>query len=419
MTDLPRNRGLDAMRVLVVVGLIFFHAALIFDTRDDYYVKNQHTADLSPVAALGVVWAMPLLFLTAGLAAWHSLGRRTGAEFIRERARRLLVPLVFGVLVLMPIPVWFRLRGDPAYHQSYLQFYPEFLHVRLDWGNSPFVLQGTRPDELFETGQLWFVVLLLTFSLLLLPLFLWLRGERGAGTMQRLRAAVERRGVILVPAIPLAVVTAALGMEEPYAAWSRWAYLLFFACGFVLAGDPRFVIATRRNVRSAAILGVLAFLAALALLSVSKNSGGDPFVDHRLLSVIGRLCYGAAGWCWLVAIIGLLSRVSVGRRARQDPSRAVRVTGYLSQSVLPVYILHQPVLVAIAFYVVRWPVPAVVKYLVICAATLVSVFAIYDLLVRRTRVTRFLFGMRTTPRAGAERAVGPIAHPVSEASRAN
>ena len=62
MTDMACNRGLDAMRLLVVVGLIFFHAALIFDTRDDYYVKNQHTTDLSPVAALGVVWAMPLLF---------------------------------------------------------------------------------------------------------------------------------------------------------------------------------------------------------------------------------------------------------------------------------------------------------------------------------------------------------------------
>ena len=110
MDGSERLRGFDAMRAPVVVGLIFFHLALIFDTRDDYYVKNGQTVDLSALAALGVVWAMPLLFLTAGLGVWHSLNRRTVAAFAAERLRRLLVPLVFGILVLMPIPVWFRMR---------------------------------------------------------------------------------------------------------------------------------------------------------------------------------------------------------------------------------------------------------------------------------------------------------------------
>jgi len=215
-----RVRGLDAMRALVVVGLIFFHSALIFDTRDDYYVKNGQTADLSALAALGVVWAMPLLFLTAGLGVWHSLNRRTVAAFVEERLRRLLVPLVFGILLLMPIPVWFRLRADSAYGESYAEFYPRFLRVRLEWSNFPFVVQGVPPDDLFETGQLWFVVLLLAFSLLLLPAFWWLRRQGGHGLLARLAPLAARPGAILLPAVPLGLTSAAFHLEEPHAAWN-------------------------------------------------------------------------------------------------------------------------------------------------------------------------------------------------------
>ncbi len=236
-----RQRGLDAMRALVVVGLIFFHTALIFDTRDDYYVKNRETADLTPLAALGVVWAMPLLFLTAGLGVWHSLGRRTPGAFVRERVRRLLVPLVFGVLVLMPLPVWLRLRADPAYRETYLEFYPRFLHIKIDLANFPFVLRAAPPDRLFETGQLWFLVALLAYSLTLLPLLVPLRRHDGWAARLGLRA--QHPGVILLPAIPLALVSAAFEMEEPHAAWSRWAYLLFFLYGFVLAADRRLLVA--------------------------------------------------------------------------------------------------------------------------------------------------------------------------------
>jgi surface polysaccharide O-acyltransferase-like enzyme len=79
--------------------------------------------------------------------------------------------------------------------------------------------------------------------------------------------------------------------------------------------------------------------------------------------------------------------------------RSSRAGAYLSEAVLPVYVLHQPVLVAVAFFVVDWPIPAVAKYLLISTATLLAVLAAYDLLIRRTAPTRFLFGMRP---AGAE-----------------
>src|SRR5689334_18875557 len=107
-----RRPELDVIRLVVVLGLVFFHASLIFDTRDDYYIKNAQTTEATTLlAGLAVVWAMPALFLISGLGAWHSLRRRTVRGFAGERLLRLGVPLVFAALTILPVPVWLRLKA--------------------------------------------------------------------------------------------------------------------------------------------------------------------------------------------------------------------------------------------------------------------------------------------------------------------
>ncbi|CAM5643061.1 Acyltransferase 3 domain-containing protein OS=Streptomyces fumanus OX=67302 GN=GCM10018772_17440 PE=4 SV=1 [Streptomyces fumanus] len=68
--------------------------------------------------------------------------------------------------------------------------------------------------------------------------------------------------------------------------------------------------------------------------------------------------------------------------------------GYLAAAVLPLYVLHQPVVVAVAYFVVGWSAPIPVKYAALVAIAFALTLAGYELVVRRTRVTRFLFGMR-------------------------
>ncbi|MFI6759734.1 acyltransferase [Micromonospora sp. NPDC050417] len=393
-----RRPELDAIRALVVVGLVFFHSALVFDSRDDFYVKNAETTDVTMIfASLGVVWAMPMLFLIAGLGSWHSLRRRGPVGFARERVRRLGVPLLFATVTIVPVPQWLRLRADPDYHESYLRFLPRFFDVRLAPADFPFVLQG----EHFETGHLWFVVLLLAFSLLLAPVARWLPAQWGSALRDRTAEAVRHRGLVLLPAVAVGVVSAVLGLEEGFAAWHRWAYLLFFLCGFALAADERFRTAMRRDAVLAAALGLLLFAVGLPGFLAAGESG-DPFTDHTPLAIGARALYGATGWCWLVAILGLLDRRPrrpAGTAERDTPGR--RRYAYLSAAVLPLYVLHQPIVVAVAYGVVRWRAPILVEYVVIVAASLVLTVAAYDLLVRRTRVTRFLFGLRDQePRRG-------------------
>jgi hypothetical protein len=153
----------------------------------------------------------------------------------------------------------------------------------------------------------------------------------------------------------------------------------------------------RRDALLAAALGVTLFLLGMpAFLVLGEAAGADPFTDMTAPTIGARALFGATGWCWLVAILGLLDRRRRPAAAAdgQPHARGRRLYAYLAAAVLPLYILHQPIVVAVAYGVVRWSAPSAVKYVVIVAASLVLTVAAYDLLVRRARVTRFLFGMR-------------------------
>ncbi|MEV4065978.1 acyltransferase family protein [Nonomuraea dietziae] len=391
-----RRTDVDLLRVVVVAGLVLFHSALVFDARDDFYVKNAETTGVTMVVTvLGVLWAMPLLFYVAGLAARHSLRRRGPAGYAAERLRRIAVPLVFATVAIVPVPQRLRSRADPAHQESYLEFLPRFFQVELDLAEFPFVLQG----EYFETGHLWFLVLLLTFSLLLALAARWRTPPRLG---ERMAELTRGRGAVLLPALPLALISMILGLEEEYAGWSRWAYLIFFCYGFAFAADERFRQAVRRDLRLVAACGLALFAAGVPVL---LSAGDDAFTASAPLAVLGRALYGAAGWCWLLAILGFLDRAPA-RPAAGQASRAPRggaLRGYLAEAVLPLYVLHQPIVVAVAYQVVRWEAPIAVKYAVIAAGSLILTVLAYDLLVRRTRLTRFLFGLRPAKADAGER----------------
>ncbi|MFD9938890.1 hypothetical protein ACFWZ6_37825 [Streptomyces massasporeus] len=126
----------------------------------------------------------------------------------------------------------------------------------------------------------------------------------------------------------------------------------------------------RREARPAACLGVLLFLAA----APGFTTADEPFTQTTPLAVVSRALFGAAGWCLVVAIPGLLDRP--GRQPPQEPAQAhagalrPRAYAYLAAAVLPLYVLHQPSVVAVAYFVVGWPASIAVEYAVLVTISL-------------------------------------------------
>jgi hypothetical protein len=205
--------------------------------------------------------------------------------------------------------------------------------------------------------------------------------------------------VLLLPALPLAILGAALPLEEDIAAWNRWSYLVFFCYGVLLAADPRLPATLAGYAGRAATVGLPVFGMALGLFVARDAGGGDPFVDHDLVSVAARVCFGVAGWLWVAAIIAVLARrrSRPPRRTGAGGGRLSSLRRYLDEAALPFYVLHQPILVAIAFYVVRTDLPSIGKYLLIVGTSLTVILLVYDIGVRRTDLTRCLLGLPPRP----------------------
>ncbi|TKK86831.1 acyltransferase [Herbidospora galbida] len=364
-----RRPELDLIRIIVVFGLIFFHAALVFDAEDDFYVKNAETTSITMIlAGFMVIWAMPMLFLVAGVASWHVLRRRTAAGFAGDRLLRLGVPLLVAVVTIIPIPQWIR----AGTRESYWEFLPKFFDVHIDLGNFPLIVRGDH----FETGHLYFVVMLIAWSLILALIVRWMPSDYGF---------FARRGLILLPFLPISLVCAFHGLEEEFAAWSRWAYLLFFLYGYILAADDRLREAMRRDAPLAAGIGAVLFAVGAPSFMLLD---GDPMLDMGPLHIVVRALYGAASWCICVALLGFLDR----------REWSAKNEGYLARAALFVYVVHQPVVVVAAYYVVRWQAPILVKYAAIVAVSFAVTLAAYEV-VRRIPYLRELFGARQAGRA--------------------
>lgn len=386
-----------------MVGLVFFHTARVFDTYD-WYVKNDPTSELVTIAlSFAAMWGMPLLFVIAGMGMSYSLRARTAKDFAWERIRRLLVPLIFGVAVIVPPQVWTRLRGDPGYDESYWQFLKRFFDTTIDMANFPLIIKADPAANLFEPAHLWFVVLLFAFSLLLIPVIWALRRPAGSRLVNRLAEGVDRFWLIVLAGVPLGVLDAAFGSEIEFAGWNRYSYAVFILYGYFLAADRRFGSALNRHRRKALALAAATFAIVGALFAFgSETEGADLLLDRDLLSVAMRTVRGVSGWLWVVAIMGFVggSKQQNGSTGRQERELTLldRASAYASEAVLPFYVLHQTVIVLLAEYVVDWPINLALKYLTISIISFVVIVAIYDVAVRRTRVTRFLFGMKPSER---------------------
>jgi glucan biosynthesis protein C len=371
---------LDWLRVLATLGVFLFHAINIFGPAK-FEINNAERSDvIMMIQGFFFPWGMPLFFLVAGAASWFALRRRTPGQFTRERTLRVLVPFCMGTILLGPVQLylsWSHKSATGVWDGSFVEFVAERLAY-------PF------PKILGAIGyHMWFLGFLFFFSLLALPLFVWLKGETGRRFVLRLAGLCERRGAILLLILPPAVVR--LGLQPFFPRLQDWAEFLyfgiFFVLGYLLFADERFCRAIRRDWRILLGVGIVAFLGAAALLVSFEFELEEPpraFWEFLLWGLIA-----ACGWCWTAFML------FVGMRYLDHDSKALR---YGQVTLLPFFLLHQPVILAIAYFVVQWQAAIAIKLLIVILGAFALSIGITELVVKRVGFLRLLFGMKAPPR---------------------
>ena len=355
-TKPERRYDIDWLRVLAVLLLFFVHPGRIFFTMGPWYVQNMEKNELISIITYFLdFWQMGLLFLLAGASTLFAMRFRSAKKYLIERLKRLVIPLIFGILVIVPPQLYIEILGFRG--ASYIDFYPKYFDSQYTGG--------------FDMGHLWFIAFLFGYSLLALPLFLFLKGESGRRVLDKLGQFFSIPGMIFLFILPLALMDYILYDFYPNPLY----FFTFFLLGYLILANERFEETISKNKLIGLIIGVLWFAGWLILIS---GGTGAPIW-------VGSLTKGVVSWSMLVAILGY---------GRQYLNFSNRFLKYQSEASYPVYILHQTVVIAIGYFVIRWEMGAIPKFLIIVVASLLVTFGLYEVAVKRTNITRFLFGMR-------------------------
>ena len=374
---------LDWLRVLAVLGVFFYHTLRPFDAIGDWMIKN---TDLSLIATFCVAffstWGIPLLFLVAGAASWFALRSRSRRQFLGERSLRLLVPLVIGFLLFSPLQAYLEALNHGRFAGSFFQFVPWFFtHIQPSW----------HIDWLGTYAyHLWFLAFLWLYSLLALPLFAFLRTAAGSHVLDRLAAWCSKPGGIFLFALPIAAIQMALRAAFPfYSDWADFTYwFAFFVYGYLLLSRPSFAGAIRRQGWFALGVAILCELVMFALSFGRFWPWAIPSSNTPLF-LFFQLLFSINTWAWLVFILSCAMRWL---------NRSGKFLHYANEAALPFYVLQQPAVVVIAFFVVQWHMAVGLKWLILSTLALALIMAVYEFLIRRVNVMRWLFGMKPRKR---------------------
>lgn len=384
--DSARLHYLDWLRVLAILMVFLFHAVHPFDF-GDWQVKNVDQSEILTIILLILsIWGMPFFFLVAGAGSWFALQKRSGRQYLRERFYRLLVPFIVGFILFSPIEYYCEnmnkmQRGLQTSFQSFLSTFTAF---------NPLLLQfpGFSPRWLGYGYHLWFLGFLFCFALITLPLFLWLMKKPGVSLLSWMAKLCEHHGGLLLFIIPMVVVKVILVPLFPLEHdWADFIFqLCFFALGYILFADERFIRAIRKDwwilltVPTVIILGLLVmYLAEIPVLAWSETPDIPQF-------------YLLQFFVSIIAIGYSLTMLFVGIRFLDFSNRWLR---YGQEAALPFFVLHQPVIIVIAFFVVQWNAGILVKLPVVVLSSFVVTVGLYELIIQRVLVLRLAFGMKS------------------------
>ncbi|MFZ5550407.1 MAG: acyltransferase family protein [Pseudomonadota bacterium] len=396
-TDAPPERlyFLDWLRAAAFGLLILYHVGMYYVSWD-WHIKSPFAEDVAdtiePLMLLSSPWRLALLFLVSGAATAMMLRPRPGQAprpFVRERSRRLLLPLLLGMFVIVPPQAYLEVVSAVAYPGSYLDFMRLYLQ-----GYDGFC-DGDGCLELPTWNHLWFVAYLWVYSLLL-----WALLKAWPQMLDTLAALAERRldgwALWLVPAAVLGAWRMGLvGLFPSTHAlvddfYNHAVYLSVFLAGAVLArwggGWVRF---------SRWRWGALALALGLwALLIAYFTHYGDGRVPPEWLRMSQRMGYGLLQWSAIIAALGF---------AHRHWNRDHRWRQLVVDIVFPVYLLHQTLIILIAWGMRGWGLAPAVEAPLLIGATAVSCVA-GALLAARLGPLRVWFGW--PPRAAKAVAVG-------------
>ena len=364
---------MDWLRIGAFAVLILYHTAMVF-TPWGFHVKTAEPVEWLSVAMLITnPWRLTLLFVVSGFASRALFSKSGGVRrFLTSRASRLLVPLAFGVTVMVPPQSWVELITQHGYANGFGYF---LLH---DY----FAFAAIGGVGLPTWNHLWFVGYLFAYTVALSALLIMPRPQKLQVWFDR---AFGGWRALVVPAVYLV-----LSQVVVFHRWSdsqdlihdgvaHLAYFPAFLFGFGLARSQAVMVSFVRWRNPAAALAVASYAFGAVIELNYAGSHLPEWLSDPMLIAHQLQC-----WAAVAAVIGLAERYL---------NRDAAIRPMLTEAVFPFYLVHQTVIVLGEFALKPLGIGAAAEFAILVPATIAGCWAFY-LIGREVNWLRPLIGLR-------------------------
>ena len=377
-----RKNYLDWLRVLGILFVFIYHSTRLYNVEDWVVKNNIWYPSVEVWNQFAVTFMMPLMFVISGASLFYAMGKGGFGKFLKDKTFRLLVPLLVADLTHITIQSYLYNRTHGLFSGNYFQFLLQYYNLAtINWMGA----------------HLWYLLFLFLFSLILYPLLRWLKGN-GRNFLSRLDGVISKTGVLYTLTFPFLLMYLIIPSDSillsDNGGWPYIMYLWFILLGFLIVSDEQLQDKIRRLRWVSLIVGLALVVCFLVVFSQVTN----PNEITPLLALAGVMrIFG--GWICILAFFGLGMQHLVVRTARLD---------YANEAVLPFYILHQTVILAIGSFVLQWAISDALEWAVVVMISFATIMVLYEFLVRSFNVMRVLFGMKPLKRLTTAQRSEPV-----------
>lgn len=353
--------------------LIFYHVGMFFVPWEWHINNNRLYEGLELPMLFLNQWRLPILFVISGMGTAYALRKRNGYQFAAERVKRLLIPLVVGIILVVPPQVYIERLNNGEFSGNYLHFWPSH------------AFRGIYPEGNFSWHHLWFLPYLLAFSFVFTPLFLYFRNNPDNLFVNWIREQVKAPAGFLWFLLPLYLTQILLKpyFPETHAFVGDWYtlvnYSLLFFYGFVLITIKEIFWKTVFDNRRIFLLSGMVFFSVYLLLIIRFP---DIFLADYLIPLIAVI----NSWSWILTLFGFAAKYL----NKKSPA-----ISYANEAVYPFYILHQTVIICLGYYLKDLGFGFWQKATLMVGGTFLISWILYEFLIRRIGILRPLFGLKS------------------------
>lgn len=333
-----RKYFIDNLRNITILLLFPVHTFMIWNNFGSrFYIWLGENKMLSTLIVLVNPWFMPLLFVLAGVSARYALLKRSKKKFIIERIKKLLIPFIFGLVILVPFQALYARKFFNNYGGGILEHWKYFFTHLTDFSGY---------DGAFTPGHLWFILFLFIISLIALAVIHFAPYEKVAKYVSKMPILV-----VLLLFVPIWLMYY-LGNFGGYSIGKNFA--LYLVGYYVLSNDEVIRRLEKYRLFLTALFAIVTF--ALVVLYYKFSYYGDLWVNF-------------IGW------ISILVLFIEGKKFLNSKTG---FTEYFNKASYPIYILHQTILIVLAYYFVKISNNTLVQAVCICIGSFLLTVLAYQ-----------------------------------------